>query len=109
MPPIKLTEGAIALLSSGEAQGTDVKPVLQVADIRLVSTQNQNNNNERYRILLSDGEFTQQGMLATQRNELVRSEKLQKGSIVQLTQFVCNLIQNRMSVFETTPHAYFCF
>ncbi|XP_075522665.1 replication protein A 70 kDa DNA-binding subunit A-like isoform X1 [Primulina tabacum] len=98
MPPINLTEGAIALLSSGEAQGTDVKPVLQVADIRLVNTQNQNNNNERYRILLSDGEFTQQGMLATQRNELIRSEMLQKGSIVQLTQFVCNLIQNRMII-----------
>ncbi|KAK6131989.1 hypothetical protein DH2020_034272 [Rehmannia glutinosa] len=95
MPPINLTEGAIAMLSSGDAQGTDIKPVLQVADIRLVNTQNQNNN-ERYRILLSDGSFTQQGMLATQRNELVRSEKLQKGSIVQLTQFVCNLIQNRI-------------
>lgn len=98
MQPIDLTEGAIALLSSGEAPGTDVKPVLQVADIRLVNTQNQNNNNERYRILLSDGTFTQQGMLATQMNELVRSEKLQKGSIVQLTQFVCNLIQNRMII-----------
>ncbi|KAK6158526.1 hypothetical protein DH2020_005840 [Rehmannia glutinosa] len=97
MPPINLTEGAIAMLSSGDAQGTDIKPVLQVADIRLVNTQNQNNN-ERYRILLSDGSFTQQGMLATQRNELVRSEKLQKGSIVQLTQFVCNLIQNRMII-----------
>ncbi|KAL0329866.1 UNVERIFIED_CONTAM: Replication protein A DNA-binding subunit A [Sesamum radiatum] len=97
MPPINLTEGAIAMLSSGDAQGTDVKPVLQVADIRLVNTQNQNNN-ERYRILLSDGVFTQQGMLATQRNDLVRSEKLQKGSIVQLTQFVCNLIQNRMII-----------
>lgn len=95
MPPINLTEGAIAMLSSGDAQGTDIKPVLQVADIRLVNTQNQNNN-ERYRILLSDGSFTQQGMLATQRNDLVRSEKLQKGSIVQLTQFVCNVIQNRM-------------
>ncbi|KAG8375200.1 hypothetical protein BUALT_Bualt10G0075700 [Buddleja alternifolia] len=97
MPPINLTEGAIAMLSSGDAQGTDIKPVLQVADIRLVNTQNQNNN-ERYRILLSDGSFTQQGMLATQRNDLVRSEKLQKGSIVQLTQFVCNLIQNRMII-----------
>ncbi|KAL0312359.1 UNVERIFIED_CONTAM: Replication protein A DNA-binding subunit E [Sesamum radiatum] len=95
MPPINLTEGAIAMLSNGDAQGTDIKPVLQVADIRLVNTQNQNNN-ERYRLLLSDGVFTQQGMLATQRNDLVRSEKLQKGSIVQLTQFVCNLIQNRI-------------
>ncbi|XP_059640341.1 replication protein A 70 kDa DNA-binding subunit A-like [Cornus florida] len=94
---INLTDGAIAILSSGEAQGTDVKPVLQVADIRLVNTQHQSNN-ERYRILLSDGLHLQQGMLATQKNDLVRSQKLQKGSVVQLTQFVCNIIQKRMII-----------
>lgn len=100
---ISLTEGAIAMLSSGDGQqqvgGNEVKPVLQVADVRLVNAQNQNNSaNERYRLLLSDGVHLQQGMLATQRNELVRSQRLQKGSIVQLTQFVCNLIQNRMII-----------
>ncbi|KAA8521263.1 hypothetical protein F0562_011900 [Nyssa sinensis] len=95
---INLTEGAIAMLSSGEAQGADVKPVLQVADIRLVNTQQQLASNERYRILLSDGAHLQQGMLATQRNDLVKSERLRKGSIVQLTQFVCNVIQGRMII-----------
>lgn len=96
---INLTEGAIATMTSGEAQGTGVKPVLQVADIRIVNTQNSSNNStERYRILLSDGSYYQQGMLATQRNDLVRSGRLQKGSIVQLTEFVCNVIQNRMII-----------
>ncbi|KAA8525134.1 hypothetical protein F0562_007002 [Nyssa sinensis] len=94
---INLTEGAIAMISSGEAQGNDVKPVLQVADIRLVKTQHQTAN-EKYRILLSDGAYLQQGILATQRNDLVRSERLQKGSIVQLTQFVCYVIQGRMII-----------
>lgn len=99
MPPaaIKLTEGAIAMLSDRESQqNTDLKPVLQVMDVRLVNTQNHTNATERYRLLLSDGVNTQQGMLATQRNELVNSKRLQNGSIVQLTQFVCNVIQNRM-------------
>lgn len=98
-PPVNLTDGAIEMLSSGEGQqqGLEVKPVLQVWDLRLVNTQNQNNSaKERYRLILSDGVHTQQGMLATQRNDLVRSQKLQKGSIVQLTQFMCNVIQNRM-------------
>ncbi|XAR70718.1 hypothetical protein NMG60_11027679 [Bertholletia excelsa] len=93
---INLTDGAIAKLSSGDPQAADEKPVLQVADLRLVNTQNQ--TNERYRILLSDGVHLQQGMLATQKNELVRSQSLQKGSIVQLTQFVCNVIQGRMII-----------
>lgn len=92
---INLTEGAIAMLCSADAQGVDVKPVLQVGDIRLVNT-TQQSNNERYRILLSDGLHLQQGMLATQRNELVKAGRLQKGSVVQLTQFVCNVIQGRM-------------
>ncbi|KAF8378985.1 hypothetical protein HHK36_028411 [Tetracentron sinense] len=94
---INLTGGAIAMLCNGDAQGADVKPILQVADIRLVNTQQQNNN-ERYRILLSDGSHLQQGMLATQRNDLVKLGTLQKGSIVQLTQFVCNVIQGRMII-----------
>ncbi|KAL3643079.1 Rpa1ap [Castilleja foliolosa] len=81
------------MLSSGDLPGTDIKPVVQLAELRLVNTSNL--NNERYRVLNSDGVFMQQGMLATQHNELVRSERLQKGSIVQLKQFVCNLIQNR--------------
>lgn len=100
-PPVNLTDGAIEMLSNGEGQqqGLEVKPVLQVWDLRLVNTQNQNNSaKERYRLILSDGVHTQQGMLATQRNDLVRSQKLQKGSIVQLTQFMCNVIQNRMII-----------
>ncbi|CAI9771632.1 unnamed protein product [Fraxinus pennsylvanica] len=98
MPPVNLTEGAISMLARGEVQATEIKPVLQVSDIRLVNTQNQNSNNERYRILLSDGSFLQQAMLATQKNELVQTDKLLKGSIVQLTEFVCNVIQTRMII-----------
>ncbi|KAH7833482.1 hypothetical protein Vadar_006761 [Vaccinium darrowii] len=93
---INLTEGAIAMLSSGDAQAADLKPVVQVVDLRLVNTQNQNQQNERYRVLLSDGVHLQHGILATQKNDLVHTQALQKGSIVQLSQFVCHLIQGRM-------------
>lgn len=92
---INLTEGAIASLSSGESSA-DFHPILQVTDLRLVNTANQ--SQERYRLVLSDGAHFQQGMLATQKNELVRSQSLQKGSVIQLTQFVCNVIQNRMII-----------
>lgn len=84
------------MLCSGNPQASDLNPVLQVADIRLVNTQQQSSGNERFRILLSDGCHLQQGMLATQRNELVKSGRLQKGSVVQLTQFACNVVKDRM-------------
>ncbi|KAI8530720.1 hypothetical protein RHMOL_Rhmol11G0081500 [Rhododendron molle] len=77
---VNLTAGAIAMLSSGDAVAADVKPVLQVADVKLVNTQSI--SNKRYRILLSDGVHLHQGMLATKKNDLVRSQRLQKRSIV---------------------------
>ncbi|OVA18441.1 zinc finger protein [Macleaya cordata] len=91
---VNLTNNAIAMICNGEFQGDDAKPVVQVADIKLLSA-GQQNGTERYRMLLSDGMHLQQGMLATQMNSLVHSGKLQKGSVVQLSQFVSQVIQNR--------------
>ncbi|KAD7479714.1 hypothetical protein R6Q59_008534 [Mikania micrantha] len=100
---VNLTEGAISMLSTGERQTMDLKPVLQVMDVRIVQTQTPaaglgGENKERYRLSLSDGSFCQQGMLATQLNDMVRSQQLQKGSIVQLTEFVCNSIRERVII-----------
>ncbi|WVZ12151.1 hypothetical protein V8G54_016681 [Vigna mungo] len=88
-----LTPGAIKEICGANCSSS-LKPVLQVIDLKLVQSQ-QANNTERYRLILSDGSFYQQGMLATQMNELVHSGKLQKGSVVRLTQFICNDVQNR--------------
>lgn len=96
MPPINLTEGAVEMLSIGEGHPEEFKPVLQITDVRLVNTQNQTNNNERYRLLLSDGTHIQQGMLATQKNDLIRSQQIRKGTIIQMNEFVRNVIQNRV-------------
>ena len=86
-----LTRSAIADITNGEAEG--MKPILQVVDLKLVQTVQ--NTTERFRMVLSDGVHAQQAMLATQMNPMVKSGQLQKGSIVQLNEFICNLIQNR--------------
>lgn len=75
----------------------ELKPVLQVIDLKLVQSK-QHSATERYRVMLSDGSHYQQGMLATQMNELVSSGRLQKGSVVKLSQFICNVVQNRKYV-----------
>ncbi|KAK7407071.1 hypothetical protein VNO78_08712 [Psophocarpus tetragonolobus] len=90
---VSLTEGAIMQMCGGSCPD-DLKPVLQVIDLKLVQSQ-QHSATERYRLVLSDGSFYQQGMLATQKNDLVRDGALQKGSVVRLTQFICNSVQNR--------------
>ncbi|KAL2348815.1 hypothetical protein Fmac_002815 [Flemingia macrophylla] len=90
---VTLTPGAITTMCSGSCTD-ELKPVLQVLELKLVQSQ-QNSTTERYRLVLSDGSFYQQGMLATQKNDLVHSQRLQKGSVVRLTQFICNVVQNR--------------
>ncbi|XP_068646730.1 replication protein A 70 kDa DNA-binding subunit A-like [Aristolochia californica] len=87
---IRLTEDSIRRISEGEL---DVTPVLQVVDLRLVNTVH--NTNERYRMVLSDGVSLQQAMLATQMNAVVKGGGLKKGSIIQLIEYICNVIQNR--------------
>ncbi|XP_054791912.1 LOW QUALITY PROTEIN: replication protein A 70 kDa DNA-binding subunit A-like [Prosopis cineraria] len=89
-----LTGGAIITMCRDDFSCEDLKPVLQVIDLKLVQSQ-QHNNTERYRLVLSDGSHYQQGMLATQKNELVHAGRLQKGSVVKLTQFICNVVQSR--------------
>ncbi|XP_031483992.1 replication protein A 70 kDa DNA-binding subunit A-like [Nymphaea colorata] len=86
---VNLTRDAIAMVSEGKQ---DIKPVLQVYDIKLVMSQAAN---DRYRLLLSDGTHMQQSMLASQLNHYVKSGQLQKGSIVQMIEYICNTIQNR--------------
>ncbi|CAJ1930951.1 unnamed protein product [Sphenostylis stenocarpa] len=88
-----LTPGAIKEICGANCS-SGLKPVLQVIDLKLVQSQ-QASNTERYRLVLSDGSFYQQGMLATQMNDLVHSGRLQKGSVVRLVQFICNDVQNR--------------
>lgn len=88
---MNLTSGAIDKIVQGE--GDKLHPVLQVLEIRQASIQN--GTKERYWILLSDGIHHQQGVLATQVNCFVKSGQLQNGSIVQLNQFMYNIITSR--------------
>jgi len=95
MAQFKLTEGAVMMICKRESTAETFQPVVQVIDLKLVNTAQQSGS-ERYRLLLSDGTHYQQGMLGTQLNGLVKAGKLQKGSIVQLKQYVCNPVQERL-------------
>ncbi|KAK3226940.1 hypothetical protein Dsin_006802 [Dipteronia sinensis] len=98
---MELTENTIALICKGDVTSdNDLIPVVQVLELKLVVSkqqqQQQQQQQQRFRMVLSDGSLSQQGMLATQRNELVTSGLLQIGSVIRLTKYTCNVIQNRM-------------
>ncbi|XP_077605844.1 replication protein A 70 kDa DNA-binding subunit isoform X2 [Crocuta crocuta] len=85
-----LSEGAIAaIMQQGD---TSIKPVLQVINIRPITT---GNSPPRYRLLMSDGLNTLSSfMLATQLNHLVEKEQLSSNCICQVNRFIVNTLKD---------------
>ncbi|KAM4842902.1 replication protein A 70 kDa DNA-binding subunit [Thomomys bottae] len=85
-----LSEGAIAaIMQQGD---TSIKPILQVINIRAITT---GNSPPRYRLLMSDGLNTLSSfMLATQLNSLVEQEQLSSNCICQINRFIVNTLKD---------------
>lgn len=83
---VHLTPNAVAAILGGDV---NTKPLVQIVDIRLIGSQ------DRYRFVISDGESAQSAMLATQLNDRVKTGLVKKGSIVQLSEYMCSTVQNR--------------
>lgn len=85
-----LSEGAIAaIMQQGD---TSIKPVLQVINIRPITT---GNSPPRYRLLMSDGLNTLSSfMLATQLNTLVEGGQLASNCVCQVQRFIVNTLKD---------------
>ncbi|KAL1805212.1 hypothetical protein ACET3Z_028280 [Daucus carota] len=86
--PVHLTANAISAIHAGDL---NAKPLVQVLDIKARTVANQ----ERYRLVISDGELTQDSMIATQLNDRVKTGQVVTGSVVQLIDYVCNSVHSR--------------
>uniref|UniRef100_A0A2R9BVF9 Replication protein A subunit n=1 Tax=Pan paniscus TaxID=9597 RepID=A0A2R9BVF9_PANPA len=86
----QLSEGAIAaIMQKGD---TTIKPILQVINIRPITT---GNSPPRYRLLMSDGLNTLSSfMLATQLNPLVEEEQLSSNCVCQIHRFIVNTLKD---------------
>lgn len=89
MSNIKLDEGSIKKMLEND---TSIAPRLQVLDIKKIVT---GHSGEGFRLVLSDGDYFIQGILATQCIDLVKSSKLKKYTIVHLKEFACNTVSNK--------------
>jgi len=85
----QLTAGCIQTIKNG----TVVKdPVVQVLSVKPMK------QGQRYKIEVSDGSDSLQGMLASQKNEMVLSGDIKPGSILSLTHYSPNDVQGRQVV-----------
>lgn len=65
---------------------------VQVIGLKKVST---SNLADRWRLVLSDGEYSWQSMLATQKNEMITSGEIQENCIIKLNDYIVNVVQNK--------------
>uniref|UniRef100_A0A8C9GK63 Replication protein A subunit n=1 Tax=Piliocolobus tephrosceles TaxID=591936 RepID=A0A8C9GK63_9PRIM len=95
----QLSEGAIAaIMQQGE---TSMKPILQVINIRPITT---GNSPPRYRLLMSDGLNTLSSfMLATQLNPLVEQERLSSNCVCQIHRFIVNTLKDGHGQPQAAP------
>jgi replication factor A1 len=50
---------------------------------------------DRYRLIISDGEYFLQAMLATQLNSLVHEEKIGRNTVAVVEKLTCNYVQGK--------------
>lgn len=50
---------------------------------------------DRYRLLISDGTYFLQAMLATQLNEYITDERVVPRCLIRLDEFICNTVHDR--------------
>uniref|UniRef100_A0A8C5MQF7 Replication protein A subunit n=1 Tax=Leptobrachium leishanense TaxID=445787 RepID=A0A8C5MQF7_9ANUR len=92
----RLSEGAIADILQGKISDSSSKPILQVINIRSISTAN---GPSRYRLLMSDGLNTLSSfMLATQLNNLVESNLLATHCLCKVTRYIVNNLKDGRQV-----------
>lgn len=94
-----LTSDAIAAINSENPASLPAgqNPVVQVLQVKK-ATASQPNAPDRYRMVLSDGVSYMQAMLGTQLNHLPEQDQLIKNSVIRMTNYAVNIVQNRLLV-----------
>lgn len=91
---MELSVGAVLAIFNQQEVG---EPVLQVIDIKHLPAAG--GGPGRYRLVVSDSQYYQQAMLATQLNELVSSGTISPFCIIRVTESIVNSVSGRRVVF----------
>jgi replication factor A1 len=98
----QLTEGICQKLNTGSKDDESLwnsKPTVQLLSLKKVNAGSTGGTaNDRYRIILSDGQHFLQAMLATQLNHLVDDDRVGKNTIMIIENMSCQHIQEKRSV-----------
>ena len=89
----QLSSGCIRAIYQGQEPK---QPIVQIIDIKKIQgPSGQQNQQERFRLVISDGSHFQQAMVSTQLNELIHTQTIATQSLVRLDDYLCNTVQER--------------
>ncbi|KAF8779979.1 hypothetical protein HU200_002253 [Digitaria exilis] len=90
MAGVRLTPNAVSAALAGD---TNLKPVVQVVDLRSIAVNGPPSKGPRFRAIISDGVATTPALFAAQLCDLARSGLVRRGAIVQLIEYIINTVQ----------------
>jgi replication factor A1 len=94
MAAARLTPNAVTAALAGD---TNLKPVVQIVDLRSISLSGPNAT-PRFRAIISDGVATTPALFASQLCDLARSGIVRRGAIAQLLEYIINEVHGRRSL-----------
>ena len=92
MAAARLTPNAVTATLAGDV---NLKPVVQVVDLRSIAVTGPPGAGPRFRAIISDGVATTQALFAAQLCDLARSGLVRCGAIVQLLEYIVNEVNGR--------------
>ena len=93
MASARLTPNGVGAALAGD---TNLRPTVQVVNLRCVNVDGKGTpRSDRWRGLVSDGAETCPAMFAGQLSDLARSGLIRRGSVVQLDEYVINMVGGR--------------
>ncbi|TVU28767.1 hypothetical protein EJB05_20300 [Eragrostis curvula] len=95
MAAARLTPNGVPATLAGDL---NLKPVVQVVDLKSIAVNGPPGSAPRFRIVVSDGTSTTPTLLASQLCDLALSGLVRRGTIVQLTEYLVNGVQGRRVV-----------
>jgi len=97
-----LTPNAVSILVAGNVPEGQ-HHTAQIINVKRI-------NESRFRVIISDGEHFVQGMLASQLNHMIESNKIVENTVIRVKESITNLVQNKpivivlgLDVLHTEP------
>ena len=94
MPPL-LTPDAINNVLAGAVTSREVKPLVQVFDKKPFKGEPR-----RFRLLVSDGSFAGQALVAGELNDMCAREEISKFTILRLDEYTVQVVNDKTCVCD---------